>query len=243
MKKLLSVLVLASLLTPAVAKAGQALPLTADHQTQNSIQLAQQPNNTNQVEGYCFSVENETLSSQARIYVETGNKVTGTVQATIHDEKQGYYSSYIQTLNGTKSGNQFNLNITTKIELDTQKTKETWTLNGNTLNTGRTIYERIPCAVSSIRFSPGTRSGSVENAVVRGSRNIHILKAKQGQVMNLKMTSVENNALFDVVAPNGQVLKSGATQTSLKLPSSGTYEIIIGGTRGNANYKLTVNIR
>ena len=236
-------MVLASLLTPVVTKGVQAVPVTVQNQIQNSMQFAQRPNHTTQVEGYCFSVENETLSSQARIYVEAGNKVTGTVQTTIHNEKEGYYSSYIQTLNGTKAGNQLNLNITTKIELDTQKTKETWTLNGNTLNTGRTVYERMPCTVSSIRFSPGASSGTVENAVVRGSRNIHVLKAKQGQVMNLKMTSVESNALFDVIAPNGQVLKSGATQTSLKLPATGTYEIIIGGTRGNANYKLTVNIR
>lgn len=243
MKKLFSIAVLASLLTPAVADGMQAISIPVQNPMQNPVQLVQRPNNSTQVEGYCFSVENETLSSQARIYVETGNKVTGTVQATIHDEKEGYYSSYIQTLNGTKAGNKLNLNITTKIELDTQKTKETWTLNGNTLNTGRTVYERMPCAVSSLRFAPGSSSGTVENAVVRGSRNIHILKAKQGQVMNVKMTSVENNALFDVIAPNGQQLKEGATQSSLKLPATGMYEIIVAGTRGNANYKLTVNIR
>ncbi|MFM6194420.1 MAG: hypothetical protein ACKPEN_07445, partial [Planktothrix sp.] len=59
-------------------------------------------------------------------------------------------------LQGTKNGNQLNLNITTKIELDTQKTKETWTLTSDSLNTGRVVYQKQPCLVSQIRFAPGT---------------------------------------------------------------------------------------
>jgi hypothetical protein len=61
--------------------------------------------------------------------------------------------------------------------------------------------------------------------------------------MELKITSLENNAVFDVIAPNGEILKTEATQSSLKLPATGNYEIIVGGTRGNATYKLNVKIQ
>ncbi|MFM6395199.1 MAG: hypothetical protein ACKPFF_00760, partial [Planktothrix sp.] len=113
--------------------------------------------------------------------------------------------------------NRLNLNITTKIELDTQKTKETWTLTSDSLNTGRVVYQKQPCLVSQIRFAPGTNATTVNQSVVRGSRNIYLLRANQGQRMDLKMTSLENNAVFDVIAPNGQILKTEATQSSLKL--------------------------
>lgn len=205
------------------------------------LQVAQ-ASSTSSIQGYCFSVANDNLDSTARIYIQ-GNQVTGRVEATIHNEKESYYSSYIQTLQGTKNGNQLNLNITTKIELDTQKTKETWTLTSNSLNTGRVVYQKQPCLVSQIRFAPGTNATTVNQSVVRGSRNIYLLRANQGQRMDLKMTSLENNAVFDVIAPNGQILKTEATQSSLKLPATGNYEIIVGGTRGNATYKLNVKIQ
>ncbi len=41
----------------------------------------------------------------------------------------------------------------------------------------------------------------------------------------------------------GEILTTEATQSSLKLPATGNYEIIVGGTRGNATYKLNVKIQ
>jgi len=201
-----------------------------------------QASSTSSIQGYCFSVANDDLNSTARIYIQ-GNQVTGRVEATIHDEQESYYTSYTQTLRGTRKGNQLNLNITTKIELDTQKTQEIWTLTADSLNTGREVYQRQPCLLSQIRFAPGTNSATVNQSVVRGSRNIYLLRANRGQRMDLKITSLENNAVFDVIAPNGEILKTEATQSSLKLPATGNYEIIVGGTRGNATYKLNVKIQ
>ena len=201
-----------------------------------------QASSTSSIQGYCFSVANDNLDSTARIYIQ-GNQVTGRVEATIHNEQESYYSSYTQTLQGTKKGNQLNLNITTKIELDTQKTQAIWTLTSDSLNTGREVYQRQPCLVSQIRFAPGTNSATVNQSVVRGSRNIYLLRANRGQRMDLKITSLENNAVFDVIAPNGEILTGEATQSSLKLPATGNYEIIVGGTRGNATYKLNVKIQ
>ncbi len=201
-----------------------------------------QASSTSSIQGYCFSVANDNLDSTARIYIQ-GNQVTGRVEATIHNEQAAYYSSYTQTLQGTKKGNQLNLNITTKIELDTQKTQAIWTLTADSLNTGREVYQKQPCLLSQIRFAPGTNSATVNQSVVRGSRNIYLLRANQGQRMDLKITSLENNAVFDVIAPNGEILTTEATQSSLKLPATGNYEIIVGGTRGNATYKLNVKIQ
>lgn len=205
------------------------------------LQVAQAPS-ASSIQGYCFSVANDDLDSTARIYIQ-GNQVTGRVEATIHNEQESYYTSYTQTLQGTKKGNQLNLNIRTKIELDNQKTQEIWTLTADSLNTGRVVYQKEPCLLSQIRFAPGTNSATVNQSVVRGSRDIYLLRANQGQRMDVKITSLENNAVFDVIAPNGEILKTEATQSSLKLPATGNYEIIVGGTRGNATYKLNVKIQ
>ncbi|MFN6236075.1 hypothetical protein, partial [Microcystis sp.] len=164
-----------------------------------------QASSTSSIQGYCFSVANDNLDSTARIYIQ-GNQVTGRVQATIHNEQAAYYTSYTQTLQGTKKGNQLNLNITTKIELDTQKTQAIWTLTADSLNTGRVVYQKQPCLLSQIRFAPGTNSATVNQSVVRGSRNIYLLRVNRGQRMDLKITSLENNAVFDVIAPNGEIL-------------------------------------
>ncbi|TRU38467.1 MAG: hypothetical protein EWV50_06080 [Microcystis aeruginosa Ma_MB_F_20061100_S20] len=201
-----------------------------------------QASSTSSIQGYCFSVANDNLDSTARIYIQ-GNQVTGRVEATIHNEQAAYYTSYTQTLQGTKKGNQLNLNITTKIELDTQKTQAIWTLTADSLNTGRVVYQRQPCLLSQIQFAPGTNSATVNQSVVRGSRDIYLLRANRGQRMDVKITSLENNAVFDVIAPNGEILTTEATQSSLKLPATGNYEIIVGGTRGNATYKLNVKIQ
>ncbi|EAW37352.1 hypothetical protein [Lyngbya sp. PCC 8106] len=215
---------------------------TSRQRLQRSTSIAQNQSN-NQLSGYCFSLENETLSSVARIYLEKGNQVTGHVNATIHNEEVGYYTSYFQTLQGTKQDQELKLNIITKIELDTQKSQENWQLEDDFLNTGREVYERVPCLVSRIQFARGASSGTVENSVIRGSRDIYLLDAKQGQKMEIDLSSLENNAVFEVMASNGEILNSEETQSSLILPATGRYEIIVGGTRGNATYKLTVKIR
>ena len=229
-KLLRSVVIFASLLN--------VTPRMANHPPRQVAQAS----SAYSIQGYCFSVANDDLDSTARIYIQ-GNQVTGRVQATIQNEQESYYTSYTQTLQGTKKGNQLNLNITTKIELDTQKTQEIWTLTADSLNTGREVYQRQPCLLSQIQFAPGTNRATVNQSVVRGSRNIYLLRANRGQRMDLQITSLENNAVFDVIAPNGEILTTEATQSSLKLPATGNYEIIVGGTRGNATYKLNVKIQ
>lgn len=99
-----------------------------------------------------------------------------------------------------------------------------------------------------VKFAKGKSSVTLSNAVVRGDRDIYILGAKAGQQMTVRVTAVENNAAFQIEGPHGEYLEGAgemddATNVTVRLPQTGDYRIVVGGTRGNATYKLTVAIR
>lgn len=100
-----------------------------------------------------------------------------------------------------------------------------------------------------VRFPRGTSSTTISGAVIRGDRDRYYLGAKKGQTMSVKITSLENNAVFQVFLPGEQEALPGAgeeddaTNWSGELPENAEYVIVVGGTRGNATYKLTVSIR
>lgn len=93
-----------------------------------------------------------------------------------------------------------------------------------------------------IQFAPNAVSAFVEGGVVRGTRNIYLLRARKGQTMKLNITSLEQNAVFDIQAPNGRFLQEEATSWRGELPVTGDYSVIVGPIRGNASYKLDVTI-
>ncbi|MGB3649633.1 MAG: hypothetical protein WBA41_00165, partial [Rivularia sp. (in: cyanobacteria)] len=95
---------------------------------------------------YCYTAKTKTLNADAQITINPTNQVSGTVQATIQNDAEGYYSSYNQTVKGTLQGEKAKLDIVTKIELDTQNTQETWTITESTLNTDRETFKRVDCA-------------------------------------------------------------------------------------------------
>lgn len=94
-----------------------------------------------------------------------------------------------------------------------------------------------------IQFARGASSAVVEDAVVRGTRDTYLVGAKAGQKMTVSITSVENNAVFDITSPKQKLIKQEATSWSTKLSATGDYRIVVGGTRGNATYKLRVEIK
>jgi hypothetical protein len=94
-----------------------------------------------------------------------------------------------------------------------------------------------------VRFPKGRNSVVLRGAAVRGTQDRYILRAGSGQTMTLRITSTEDNAVFDVMAPGGQSLASEVTDWTGDLPSAGDYTIVVGGTRGNATYRLSVTIR
>jgi hypothetical protein len=112
-----------------------------------------------------------------------------------------------------------------------------------------------------IRFARGATSATIEGAVVRGDRDLYTLDARGGQAAQFSISSPEKNAVFQIYAPGAvHSLKDGvhevsgtalpgageaddATAWSGRLPASGTYLIVVGGTRGNASYRLGVAVR
>ncbi len=100
-----------------------------------------------------------------------------------------------------------------------------------------------PAAAERLSFAPGTTSARVKGGIVRGDRKIYLLTANQGQKMTLNVTSPEKNAVYNLVGPDGKLLQQELSQGSVTLPMSGDYQIILGGTRGNASYNLTVEIQ
>jgi hypothetical protein len=100
-----------------------------------------------------------------------------------------------------------------------------------------------------VRFARGKSSTTMSGAVVRGDRDRYYLGAKRGQTMSVKITSLEDNAVFQVYLPGEQEALSGAgeeddaTNWSGELPADAEYVIVVGGTRGNATYKLTISIK
>ena len=99
-----------------------------------------------------------------------------------------------------------------------------------------------------VKFAKGKSSITLSNAVVRGDVDTYIVGAKAGQRMTVRVTALEKNAAFEIEGPDGAYLEGAgemddATNVTATLPANGDYRIIVGGTRGNASYKLTISIR
>lgn len=95
-----------------------------------------------------------------------------------------------------------------------------------------------------VKFPRGRNSVLLKGAAVRGTQDRYILRAGRGQTISLRITSTENNAVFDLMPPGaGQPLASEQTEWTGELPRAGDYTIVVGGTRGNATYSLQVSIR
>jgi len=115
--------------------------------------------------------------------------------------------------------------------------------------------------VQAIRFAPGTSGAEVTGAIPRGEQALYSLSARAGQTLVARIAAPENNAVFQLYAPGARpVRKDGFLEiegTALpkagegddakvwegKLPSTGTYLFVVGGTRGNASYRLNVTVR
>jgi hypothetical protein len=94
-----------------------------------------------------------------------------------------------------------------------------------------------------IRFARGRSTKVIEDAVVRATRDRYLLRARAGQTLIVRITSLEDNAVFDIYAPGRRTLAQETTDWTGELPRSGDYVISVGGTRGNASYRLEVTVR
>lgn len=109
-----------------------------------------------------------------------------------------------------------------------------------------------------IQFKPNTTQAEVKGSVVRGDRDLYTLVARKGQRMHVHITSLEKNAVMQIYAPGWKKAKQGAiTGKTLRgagetddatafagtLPANGTYLFVVGGTRGNATYTLSLRVK
>lgn len=100
-----------------------------------------------------------------------------------------------------------------------------------------------------VRFVRGTSSTTIRGAVIRGDRDRYYLNAKKGQTMSVRISAREKNAAFQIYYSGEQESLPGAGETddatnwSGELTVDNDYVIVVGGTRGNASYTLTISIR
>lgn len=144
------------------------------------------------------------------------------------------------------NANQPAANNTNAKTPSTPTTNPTPTAAANTAAT--TAPEKLPEGTKRISFDAGKSSATVSGGVIRGERSTYLLGAKSGQTMDVKITSEEDNAVFQIEGPNGKYLKDAgdgddAMEWNGPLPAVGDYKIIVGGTRGNASFRLTVSIK
>jgi hypothetical protein len=97
-------------------------------------------------------------------------------------------------------------------------------------------------APETISFAKGAKSAVAKGSVVRGDRKTYLVNAAKNQSMTLSITALENNAVVDLIGPDGKVIKQGATTVKQVLPATGDYQVVVGGTRGNATYEVKIAI-
>lgn len=114
------------------------------------------------------------------------------------------------------------------------------------------------CRRETLRFPPGSSGTTVAGAVIRGEFACYALGARAGQRLEASLASAEGNAAFQIYAPGWRLvpgnLPEGATLPGAgegedatrfvgPLPADGQYLLVVGGTRGNAAYRLALTIR
>jgi hypothetical protein len=105
-----------------------------------------------------------------------------------------------------------------------------------------------------VRFPPARTSVVLTGSVVRGDRDEYLLGARTGQRMTVRVTSPQNNTVFQIYQPgknrkssdNNTLARAGVLDDAKRwrgrLPRSGDYTIVVGPSRGNATYRLEVTI-
>ena len=96
--------------------------------------------------------------------------------------------------------------------------------------------------LGELKFATGESSATADFAVIRGQRDLYAIDVAAGQTALLTVESLEDNAVFDLYGPDGQVLVLESTSASIVFDVDGLHWIVVGGTRGNATYTLEVAV-
>jgi hypothetical protein len=120
---------------------------------------------------------------------------------------------------------------------------ETWKVqNGKLAESGKAVRRKAGTseAAKPIRFAKGTSSGKVQGTTT--SIDTYVLQAREGQTMNVHLTSPGKNAAFEITLDDYSVT-CRTTDWTGELPSSGQFLISVIATKGRASYEMTVEIK
>ena len=125
----------------------------------------------------------------------------------------------------------------------------------------RACGDEDEATATPIHFTRGSSETSVSGAVIRGERDLFSIGARSGQRLSVRIRSEESNAVFQVYAPGaraerrdygleisgkelvGQRVGQKGQKWLGMLSTTGTYLLVVGPTRGNASYCLTISVR
>jgi hypothetical protein len=94
-----------------------------------------------------------------------------------------------------------------------------------------------------IEFTTDDIGTTIEGRILADDTGpLYVLRAKAEQLMELTLTSFEDNASVDVEAPNGEKLITGITRSKILLATDGDYLIYINPLNSNVSYSLDVLI-
>jgi hypothetical protein len=99
-----------------------------------------------------------------------------------------------------------------------------------------------------IKFKKGESSAQLQGAIVRGEHDTYIFEANKNQTLKITITSLEDNAAFQIKDLTTNYFLDGAGDFDDAkswegiLPSKGDYKIIVGSIRGNTTYNLKISI-
>ncbi len=99
-----------------------------------------------------------------------------------------------------------------------------------------------PTGVEEIKFERGAFSGTVSSAVFRAEHEIFLFETSDTVTAFLTITSLEDNAVFEIISPSNELLATGQTFSTWDIDEAGFYAVIVSGTRGNATFDLTLEL-
>jgi len=150
--------------------------------------------------------------------------------------QQDYYVEIIPVLN-----QPVNYNLSINIPADTAAVQQpaAQQSGGLTALGARIAKDQV------IRFDTSPVNVTMNGAVISGERDRYTLGLMAGETLDVIITSLEANAVFTILGPDGNPLpgtEEGKDINNWAVPISteGTYSILVGSTRGNATYTLVV---
>jgi hypothetical protein len=114
-----------------------------------------------------------------------------------------------------------------------------------------TATATAPAGTQRISFAAGAISAAVQEVVNQGEQDRYVLWVQAGQMIQLRLSSLEESGTLLILDPAGNTLNPGGggpgtiyqvEQWSGQAPTSGDYTVVISSVMGSATYRLEVVI-